>query len=226
MSYTLAIGDRIYSSWSLRGWLLFAKFGLPVTVREGRLYTEEIGTMLRDFGGARLVPAVTADDGLAVWDSLAIAETLAERHPKAGHWPADPALRALARSLCAEMHAGFQALRNACPMNLEFQYSTFPIAADVRNDLDRIEMLWHLARQRSNAAGPWLFGNYCAADAYFAPVAMRVATYGLGVGDAARSYVEAHLNDAALLAWRKTGLVNFVAQSSYALDYPKIPWPD
>lgn len=226
MTYTLAIGDRIYSSWSLRGWLMFAKFGLSVTVREGRLYTDEIGKVLADFGGASLVPAVTADDGLAVWDSLAIAETLAERHPKAGHWPADPALRPLARAMCAEMHSGFRALRNACPMNLEYRYLGFAVSEAVRKDLDRIELLWRLARKKSVTKGPWLFGEYCAVDAFYAPVATRIVTYGLDVGDEAKTYANAHLADEKFREWRAAGLVNFVAQPSYAMDLAKRDWED
>ena len=224
MTYTIAIGDRTYSSWSLRGWLLFAKFGLAVNIREARLYTDEIGKTLADFGGARLVPAVTADDGLVVWDSLAIAETLAERHPNAGHWPADPHLRAIARAMCAEMHSGFQALRNACPMNLEHRYTGFMVSDAVRKDLDRIELIWQMARQKSGATGPWLFGEYSAADAFFAPVATRIATYGLPVGAAAQAYVSAHLADSKFLQWRKAGLANFVAQPSYAKDLPTVAW--
>ncbi len=226
MTYTLAIGDRIYSSWSLRGWLLFANFGLSVQLREARLYTDEIGKVLADFGGARLVPAVRSNDGLVVWDSLAIAETLAERHPAAGHWPADPALRALARSMCAEMHSGFQALRSACPMNLEYRFVGFAASEAVRKDLDRIELIWRLARQNSDADGPWLFGDYCAADAFYAPVASRIATYGLQVGAAAQAYATAHLADDRFREWRTAGLANFVAQPSYAMDLPTVAWED
>ncbi len=225
MTYTLGIADRIYSSWSLRGWLLFARFGIAANLREGRLYTDEIVKVLADFGGARLVPAVAADDGLVVWDSLAIAETLAERHPNAGHWPVDPALRALARSMCAEMHSGFKALRNACPMNLEHRYVGFEVTEAVRKDLDRIELIWRLARQKSGAKGLWLFGDYCAADAFFAPVATRIATYCLAVGADAQAYVAAHLADDKFREWRAAGLVNFVAQPSYAMDLPTEPWP-
>ena len=148
MSYVLAIGDRSYSSWSLRGWLLFARFGLPVTVVSARLYSPDVARVLAGFGGARTVPALRVDApaGFAVWDSLAIAETLADRHPEAGLWPADPAARGLARALAAEMHSGFSALRDACPMNLRRCYAGFVPDAAVLADLARIEALWAMAR--------------------------------------------------------------------------------
>ena len=114
MTYVLAIGDRSYSSWSLRAWLMFARFGLPVSLRPARMYTPEFPAMLAEFGAARTVPALRFEaDGreVVLWDTLAIAETLAERHPEARLWPADPAARGLARSLAAEMHSGFGALR-------------------------------------------------------------------------------------------------------------------
>ena len=117
MTYVLAIGDRSYSSWSLRGWLSFARFGIPVTVQEGRLYSPEIGAMLaREFGGARTVPALRVEEAggaFALWDTLAMAETLAERHPERGLWPEAPAARAMARTLAAEMHSSFAALQGA-----------------------------------------------------------------------------------------------------------------
>ena len=121
MTYDLAIGDRSYSSWSLRGWLLFARFGLPVTVHTGVLYTNDFTRLLGGFAPARQVPAMRTPDGEVVGETIAIAETLHERHPEAGIWPEDPAARAMARYMAAEMHAGFTALRGDCPMNLRDQ---------------------------------------------------------------------------------------------------------
>ena len=129
MTYVLAIGDRAYSSWSLRGWLAFARFGIPVTVRIGRLYSPDIRAMLaQEFGGARTVPALRIEgEGppAVLWDTLAIAETLAERHPETALWPAPLPARAMARTLAAEMHSSFTALRSACPMNLRRSYRGF-----------------------------------------------------------------------------------------------------
>ena len=214
MSYTLGIGDRSYSSWSLRGWLAFAAFGIPVAVRCARLYTDELPRLLADFAPARTVPALRLPEGGVVWDSLAIVETLAERHPEAGHWPTDPALRAQARSLAAEMHSGFQALRQNCPMNLRASYADYNPPDDVRADLARIAALWAAAQDRSG--GPWLCGAYSAADAFFAPVASRIATYGLPVPAPAQAYVAAHLAHPAFRAWRAEGLAEGPDQPFYA----------
>ena len=118
MTYDLVIGDRAYSSWSLRGWLLFDAFSIPVKPRLVRLYTDELATALRDYVPARTVPTMRTPDGSVVTETIAIAEELATRHPEAGIWPTDPHARATARVLAAEMHAGFTALRSHCPMNL------------------------------------------------------------------------------------------------------------
>jgi glutathione S-transferase len=222
--YVLAIADRAYSSWSLRGWLMFAAFGLPVTIRTGRLYTDELPRLLADFAPARTVPALRLPEGVVVWDSLAILETLAERHPEAGHWPADPAHRAVARAMIAEMHSGFRALREGCPMNLRVSYADFPPSGDVLADVARIEALWALALAASG--GPWLFGPYSAADAFFAPVAGRIATYGLPVGPQAAAYVAAHLAHPAFRAWRAAGLADGPDQPFYARPHLTTrPWP-
>jgi glutathione S-transferase len=228
LTYVLAIGDRSYSSWSLRGWLMFARFGLPVEVRTARMHTPEFAALLAGFGAARRVPAlrIVADGrDFALWDTLAIAETLAERHPDRGLWPADPAARALARTLAAEMHAGFDALRSACPMNLRRAYVGFEPDAPVRADLDRVELLWGEARARFGREGPWLFGNYCLADVFFAPVAARIATYALPVGPKSAVYVAAHLADPAFLDWRAAGLAEPHVQPGYDLDLPERAWP-
>lgn len=225
MTYDLAIGDRSYSSWSLRGWLLFEKFGLPVKCHTGILYSDDFARLLADFAPARLVPAMRTPEGEVVGDTLAIAETLAERHPDAGLWPEDPAARAMARYLCAEMHSGFAALRGECPMNLRVSYADAAPQAAVLDDLARIEFLWARARTRFGAAGPWLFGRYTAADAFFAPVATRIATYNLPVGAAARDYVAAHLADPSFRRWRAMGLAEALIQPAYARPYPERPWP-
>jgi glutathione S-transferase len=223
MEYHLAIGDRSYSTWSMRAWLMFARFGLPVRVHTAPMYTPAFAAMLAHFGGARTVPALRIEEpgGTSVlWDSLAIAETLAERHPDRGFWPAGGAARALARSLVAEMHASFAALRTACPMNLRRAYVGFEPNEAVRADLARIEALWALA-----PGGAWLFGSYSLADIFFAPVAARVATYGLPVGPASAAYVAAHLADPGFVEWRAAGLADPHAQPRYDLDLPERAWP-
>jgi len=223
MTHTLAITDRAYSSWSLRGWLLFAAFDLPVATRFGRIYTEDFPRMLADFAPARTVPAMITPEGAVVWETLAIAETLAEAFPQAGIWPADPVLRGMARSLAAEMHAGFGALRGHCPMNLRVSYQDCAPGPEVLADLARIEALWALALDRSG--GPWLCGEYSAADAFFAPIAGRIAGYNLPVGPQAAAYVAAHLAHLAFRRWRAMGMVDGADQDFYRRDYPRRPWP-
>lgn len=223
--YELAIGDRAYSSWSLRGWLLFDAFGIPVTVRRARLYTDELPALLADFPPARTVPAIRTPEGTVVPESLAIAEELASRHPRAGLWPDEPAARAAARAVAAEMHAGFTSLRGDCPMNLRLAYQGFAPSAGVLADLDRLQLLWSWARGVSGATGPWLFGTYTAADAFFAPVATRIATYGLPVGPAAADYVAAHLAHPSFRRWRAMGMVDGPDQQAYFRDLPHRPWP-
>jgi glutathione S-transferase len=227
--YTIAIGDRTYSSWSLRGWLLFANFGIPVAVETGVLYSDDLQRLLARFAPARQVPAIRTPEGEVIGESIAIAETLAERHPGAGHWPADPAARAMARYMVAEMHAGFRDLRGDCPMNLSKSYADSLPRAEVLADLARIEAIWSRARDRFGApdpsGAPWLFGRYSAADAFFAPVASRIATYNLPVGPAARAYVDAHLADPAFRRWRAMGLAADREQPSYRMPYAERPWP-
>lgn len=225
MTYDLAIGDRAYSSWSLRGWLLFDAFGLPLHVRTARLYTDELPRLLASYAPARTVPAMRCPNGTVVADSLAMAEELASGHPEAGLWPAEPASRAAARMVAAEMHSSFTALRGACPMNLRAAYADFVASEAVRADIARIEALWTWARHLSGSATPWLFGAYSAADAFYAPVAARIATYGLSVGPEANAYVAAHLAHPSFRRWRAMGLVDGADQPSYRMENTSRPWP-
>ncbi len=224
MTDRLAIGDRAYSSWSLRGWLLFDAFGIPVRVDSVRLYTDEPARLLAaHYAPARTVPALRLADGTLVMESLAIAEELASRHPDRGLLPADPRLRALARSVMAEMHAGFRSLREHCPMNLRVSYADCAPPAEVLADLARLQQVWDWALAQSG--GPWLCGAYSAADAFYAPVATRIATYNLPVGPAAQAHVAAHLAHPSFRRWRAMGMVDGPDQPFYRRDYPRRPWP-
>jgi glutathione S-transferase len=225
MTYHLAIGDRTYSSWSLRGWLLLEKFGLPVKCHTGRLYSEDFDRLLAEFSPARLVPALRTPDGILIGETLAIAETLAERHPEAGIWPTDADARALARWLAAEMHAGFVDLRSDCPMNLAKSYANCAPRPEVLADLARIETLWTMARNRFGGDGPWLFGTYTAADAFFAPVAARIAGYNLPVDGPAADYVAAHLADPSFRRWRAMGWAEQHDQPFYRRPFDERLWP-
>lgn len=225
MTYELAIGDRTYSSWSLRGWLLFAPFGLPVKIRSARMYTQGFQDLLADFAPARLVPAMKTPAGDIVFDTLAMAETLAEAHPEIAFWPSDPTARAFARSITAEMHSGFGALRDACTMNLFCGFEGFQPSDAVLADLKRLELLWETARSRFGIDGPWLFGAWSLADVFYAPVATRIATYNLPVGKAAQAYVAAHLANPHFRRWRAMGIAENFEQPGYHPDLPNIPLP-
>jgi glutathione S-transferase len=225
MPYTLAIGDRAYSSWSLRGWLMFDAFGIPTDIRTARLYSDALPALLTEFPPAQTVPAMRTPDGTVVSESLAIAEELASRHPDAQIWPRDHAARATARALAAEMHAGFTALRSHCPMNLRAAYADTPVTEAVSADLARLEHIWSHARSTTGSQTPWLCGDYSAADAFFAPVAARIAGYALPVGPDAAAYVAAHLAHPSFRRWRAMAQVDGADQPVYARPYPTAPWP-
>jgi glutathione S-transferase len=223
--YDLVIGDRSYSSWSLRGWLLFDAFGIPVKTHLARLYSDALPNMLRDYFPAKTAPTMRTPDGVVVCESLAIAEELASRHPDAGLWPSDPRARATARVLASEMHAGFSALRGHCPMNLRVSYTDCAPPQAVMDDLARLEKIWAWARDVTGSGTPWLCGEYSAADAFFAPVAARVAGYNLPLGAAAQAYVDAHLVHPSFVKWRELGLTDGADQPYYRRDYPTRAWP-
>lgn len=225
MSYDLILGDYAYSSWSLRGWLLFEKFGIDKRITLVDFSTKDVGDQLADFFPAKTVPTMKTPDGAIVSDSLAMAEELASRHPDAGFWPTDPKARAIARNMAAEMHSGFSALRNACPMNVRTSYDWSDPSDEVRADLARLETLWAHARQESAPDGPWLCADYGAVDAFFAPVAARIAGFSLPVGPEAQAYVDAHLNDPAFRRWRAMGLVRGPNLPWYEQEHEKRPWP-
>lgn len=224
MTYDLVIGDRAYSSWSLRGWLLFDAFGIPVKTHLAKLYSDELPGMLRDYPPARTAPTMRTPDGVVVPETIAIAEELATRHPKANLWPMDPKARAVARVLAAEMHAGFSALRSHCPMNLRVAYTGCAPPEAVLADLARLEQVWNWAWAQTGSQ-VWLAGNYSAADAFYAPVATRIASYNLPVSPRAAAYVQAHLAHPSLRRWRAMGMVDLPDQPFYFRDYPLRDWP-
>jgi len=192
----LYIGNKNYSSWSLRAWLLLRQAGIAFTERQLRLdwtLDSQFKRTLLAIAPSGRVPLLVDDDGFAVWDSLAIAETIAELHPEKRLWPVDRRQRARARSLCAEMHSGFTALRNRCPMNIEASLPEIGrrVATewpDVAHDLRRIDAMW--SEQLEASGGPFLFGEFGIVDAYYAPVCSRVRSYALPLGAAALAYVE------------------------------------
>lgn len=207
----LIIGNRTYSSWSLRGWLACKQSALPFETELVPMDTPE----WQSGASKGLMPAgkvpVLWDGDIVVWDSMAIIDWLADKVRTArisrGHfWPRDMAARALARSMCAEMHSGFTALRGTCSMNLQRDYPDFVPGPDVLADVARVDALWTEARTRFHSIdeaheGPFLFGTFSAADIMFAPVVTRLKTYGLTVGEVSTAYVAEMLAHPWMVEW-------------------------
>lgn len=196
----LVIGNKNYSSWSMRPWVLLRQAGIPF--EEIQLWFDSDGRIAeaRRYSPAGQVPALLID-GEPVWDSLAICETVAEMFPQQKLWPDDPRARRLARSACAEMHAGFRDLRRAMPMNIAASLPGRGMSEAVQRDIERIVALWDDCRDRHGAAGELLFGRFSVADAYYAPVAMRFITHAVALPPAARAYVEAVRRLPAVAEW-------------------------
>ena len=226
MTYHLILGDYAYSSWSLRGWLLFEKFGIPRRETLLNFFDEAgVAAQMADHAPAKTVPTLVTEDGIAISDSIAIAEELASRHPDAGLWPSNPKHRAVARTLAAEMHSGFTALRGDCPMNLRTAYADSQPSSAVLEDVARLETIWSWARDMCDTKGQWLCGDFCVADVFFAPVAARLAGYSLPMSDMAQAYVNSHLTDPAFQKWRALGLEIGDTLPWYKKDYPTKDWP-
>lgn len=209
----LIIGNKNYSSWSMRPWVLMREFELPFEEVKLRFDGFEPGsafkTAIARWSPVGRVPVLVLADGIAVWDTLAIAETLAERHPEQSLWPADARLRALARSLCAEMHAGFGTLRQHATMNVEARLPEVGARlmaehAALRADLARLDALWCAALETSG--GPFLCGGFGIVDAFYAPVAMRLRTYALPVSPTAQAYAQRLLATRGVRAWEADAL--------------------
>jgi glutathione S-transferase len=199
----LIIGNRAYSSWSMRGWLACKQSGEPFEElvvpmfdedwekrREGDEFAPSLGT----------VP-ILGDGDIVVWDSLAIIEFLADRVGPMLYWPEDEAARAVARSMAAEMHSGFANLRRELPMNVRKSFPTKDLSEPVREEVDRILQLWAQARARWGGTGDFLFGEWCATDMMYAPVVTRLITYGVRVPNFAGAYMKAVLSHPHVIEW-------------------------
>lgn len=205
MSLTLVIGNKNYSSWSLRPWLFLRHHAIPFEEVRIPLYREDSQARIAAYTPSGKVPALL-DGGITVWDSLAILEHLAERFPETQGWPEAPAERAKARALAAEMHAGFQALRGHCGMNCRREPAPARKALPeaVHKDVARIGEIWRDCREQADG-GPWLFGRFTIADAMYAPVALRFWTYQLEAGAVAQDYMNTVLGHPALAEWIAAG---------------------
>jgi len=202
--YTLYVGNKNYSSWSLRGWLTTKLSSAPFKEMPVALSTEgTLNPAFRSFSPTMRVPCLH-DGTTVVWDSLSISEYLAERH--SGMWPADAVARAWARSICAEMHSGFSALRNEMPMCIRERVDIRPWSPGLEGDIGRITEIWNESRRRFGSGGPYLCGAFTVADAFYAPVAFRFRTYGVDPGGDAGTYLERVLSDPSVREWEAAAL--------------------
>ncbi|GLX13462.1 glutathione S-transferase [Pseudomonas straminea] len=206
MSLELVIGNKNYSSWSLRGWLLVELSGAAYQETLVPLFRADTHARLLEHSPTGKVPVLKTEDVGVIWDSLAIAEYLAERFSDAGLWPRDVAARAMARSACAEMHSGFGALRSHMPMDMQRNAPLASVTDEVKHDIQRIVALWAGCRERFGQGGPYLFGQLSIADAYFAPVASRLRSYGVQLPADAAAYVETIFQWPAFQRWHQAAL--------------------
>ena len=208
MSLTLVIGNKNYSSWSMRPWVLLKQFDIEfkeiMLKFESKDWTEHIARL----APTKKVPTLWdgepgGDTAIAVWETIAIMEYIADRFPQLNIWPKDAAARAMARAISAEMHAGFQSLRSNMPMNIRSQHPGKGHLPGVATDIARIEAIWLAARRQFGATteAPFLFGPFCAADAMFAPVVMRFNTYHPPLADDTLAYCDAVTRAAGVAAW-------------------------
>lgn len=205
MSLKLILGNKNYSSWSLRPWIAMRNAGIPFEEEVIPLYEPGSSERMAAYSPTGKVP-VLLDGDMVIWESLAILEHIAERFPKAQLWPADPKARAHARAISAEMHAGFVPLRRDCPMNMRRESRRLALTAEVAANVRRIEQIWTECRERFGDGGPFLFGAFGAADAMYAPIVSRFASYAIGVGAAAEAYMAAVMALPAWAEWRNAGI--------------------
>ncbi len=208
--YTLWIGNKNYSSWSLRGWLMCKLAGIDFEEVLVRLDEPDRWGRMRMFTPSGRVPTLKDGDAggtpVLIWDSMAIGEYLAEKFPERKMWPSDPRARALARAVSAEMHSGFVALRSQLPMNMHRTKAPPTWDADAQRDIDRVQEIWRTCRTAHGAGGPYLFGALTLADCFYAPVVSRFTTYRVPMDGTASAYCEAMWEWPALDAWREAAL--------------------
>ena len=202
MPLKLVLANKAYSSWSLRPWILLAHFKIPFEEVVIAMDQPETRAQMLEYAPTGKCPSLH-DGAIAVWESLAIVEYVAEKYPDKAIWPRGKAARAHARSLSSEMHAGFQALRQHCPTNFRRAVRKLALTGAVEADVARIEAAWAHARQTFGAAGPFLFGRFSAADAMFAPVVNRFHVYDIAVSRTSRAYMDAVMALPAWKAWIK-----------------------
>lgn len=201
----LVIGNKNYSSWSMRPWMALSMAGIPFREMVIPLDLPETAALIAQHSKAGRVP-VLHHGRQTVWESLAIMEYLAELFPEKHLWPKALAARAIARAVANEMHAGFGALRNACPMNLRRPKKPVAMSEAVLKDVARIELIWRECRAKFGKGGKFLFGRFSIADAMYAPVVSRFETYDVSVSEDTRAYMHTIMNTEAFAAWREAAL--------------------
>jgi len=217
-TYTLVIGDKNFSSWSLRPWIALKYFGIPFAEERVRLRQPDSKAAILRHSPSGKVPALK-DGDRAVWDSLAILDYLAEKHPEKSFWPKHEGARAEARSVSAEMHSGFVTLRNEMPMDLLARIPSPPIGETLEADIRRVVAVWQRCRESHGARGPFLFGLFSNADAMFAPVATRFRTYSVDLGEfgddgTSQAYADAILALPAMSEWTEGAEAETTARAS------------
>jgi glutathione S-transferase len=218
MTLTLVIGNKNYSSWSMRPWLALRANNIPFEEVLIPLYTGDADKRrILGFAPSGKVPALI-DGDITVWDSLAIIEYVAERFPRTQLWPDDRASRAHARSISAEMHSGFAALRNECGMNLHRPVGVKSLSENARADIARIAQIWSDCRGRHGSSGPYLFGAFSGADAMYAPVVHRFRTYAVDLTPRARDYMETMSALPAFQEWTSAGLAETLVIEKFESD--------
>jgi len=197
---TLIIGNKNYSSWSLRPWV-FMKHNRVEFVEEKILLDTETTTQeLSQYNSATKVP-VLQDECLEIWDSLAILEYVSEQYCESSGWPSEPSARAIARSVSAEMHSSFANLRSELPMNCRRQFNPISLSTEAENEVARVKEIWRMCRDQFAVNGQWLFGDYSIADAMFAPIALRFAGYSIPLEEIEKDYVQSVLNQPCIIEW-------------------------
>jgi glutathione S-transferase len=200
MKLQLVVGNRNYSSWSMRPWILLRQAQIPFEEVQLKFDDDTRVVGIEKYSPAGKVPVLIVD-GQPVWDSLAICETVAEMHPQKHLWPETPEARRVARSICAEMHSGFQALRSKMPMNIRSRHPGKGLTPESRKDIDRVVALWTECRERFGGEGNFLFGRFSIPDAFYAPVVMRFQTYAVKLPPVAQAYCEAVQALSAVREW-------------------------
>ncbi len=204
--YTLVIGNKNYSSWSLRGWLLLKQFDISFKEVRLPLHTETFSKHIEQYSPSGLVPILVTKDQ-NIWDSLAICEFIAEQHPELNCWPEETKARAIARSISSEMHSGFFQIRNSLPMNIRRNEGVETISPELAEEIARVSEIWRTCRESFAEAGDYLFGNFSIADVMYAPVVLRFKSYLIEMGAIETEYMVSMLSLASLKEWIDAALV-------------------